>query len=308
LSGVDCDEEVRKEWAEKTDDYWVKDGEAVVTYDPRFYREFTEAEVEKHGPLSMMGCGCGGGHSWDSRDWDDGKGYRPKIKMTDEEIEAMGYVNEDRPISDGITYDSIEEFAEDWYGYKVRNGKFGRFTNPNAQWDWWQIGGRRSGKLTTKDGKKVDHGHMGEIAWRDMREFGEKSERKDWDDKNKVIAGRKLIPFDTFREATPDDIQAARDAYWAQPVLEDLNATYPKDFFTEWPPYFKPKDEYVKAGGESAITTFAFLGTDGKWQQRGDMGWWGCVSDEDDNWGNGFSELLDTVKPGQYVWVVDCHI
>jgi hypothetical protein len=69
---------------EEIDEYikdYDKDTKSVVIgpggkqYDPsdeQFYREPTKEELEKHG--KMMGSGVGGGLSWCSKDWKDGKG------------------------------------------------------------------------------------------------------------------------------------------------------------------------------------------------------------------------------------------
>lgn len=51
-------------------------------------------------------------------------------------------------------YTSLEEFAEDWYGYDGRDpekGRYGYWENPNAKWDWWEIGGRWSGMFNNKN-------------------------------------------------------------------------------------------------------------------------------------------------------------
>lgn len=41
---------------------------------------------------------------------------------------------------------TLEEFVHDWYGsrYYMQDGKWGRKTNPNNRWDWYQVGGRWS--------------------------------------------------------------------------------------------------------------------------------------------------------------------
>lgn len=56
--------------------YKDPDGNLHDPYEARFYREPTQEELDKHRPIGMGG---GGGISWDSRDWKDGRGYRPKI-------------------------------------------------------------------------------------------------------------------------------------------------------------------------------------------------------------------------------------
>lgn len=47
-------------------------------------------------------------------------------------------------------YDTIEKCVEDWFGYKTVDGKYGYYANPNAKWDWYQMGGRWQGMLKLK--------------------------------------------------------------------------------------------------------------------------------------------------------------
>lgn len=58
----------------------------------------------------------------------------------------------------------------------------------------------------------------------------------------------------------------------------------------------------------SDISSFAVL-EDGKWAERGSMGWWGM--DEDPDWDAVLSEWnkrLRAEKPTHFVTIVDCHI
>ena len=55
------------------------------------------------------------------------------------------------------------------------------------------------------------------------------------------------------------------------------------------------------------LVTFAIL-KDGHWAERGKMGWWACVSDANDNWEADSAKIRDTIRPEQWVAVVDCHI
>lgn len=56
--------------------------------------------------------------------------------------------------------------------------------------------------------------------------------------------------------------------------------------------------------------TFAFLGTDGEWHERGRMGWWGMVSDEQepDAWDAQLKDLIESVDADDWLVVVDVHI
>ncbi|QWY82820.1 hypothetical protein PP641_gp080 [Arthrobacter phage SilentRX] len=68
--------------------------------------------------------------------------------------------------------------------------------------------------------------------------------------------------------------------------------------------YLQKKDLEVCHG------TFAFLGTDGEWHERGRMGWFGMVSDEQepDVWDTQLKELIEKVDANDWLVVVDVHI
>lgn len=47
---------------------------------------------------------------------------------------------------------------------------------------------------------------------------------------------------------------------------------------------------------------------DGEWHDRGQLGWWGSVSNEKDDWPECLGALLSGIKPDEWVTVVDYHI
>lgn len=49
---------------------------------------------------------------------------------------------------------------------------------------------------------------------------------------------------------------------------------------------------------------------DGKWYEKGRMGWWGMVSGEkeQDVWNKQFTALIDGLSDDTILTVVDCHI
>lgn len=55
------------------------------------------------------------------------------------------------------------------------------------------------------------------------------------------------------------------------------------------------------------LSCFAVL-MDGKWYERGEMGWWAMVSNENKDWDQEFKKLLESLDPEKWVTVVDCHI
>ena len=63
-------------------------------------------------------------------------------KLQTEESKALELVN-DYPVK--AWYASFEAYCEDHRGYiQDSEGLWGYTYNPNAKWDWWQIGGRFS--------------------------------------------------------------------------------------------------------------------------------------------------------------------
>lgn len=157
VKDIDITEKCRKEFNEKTETrYQDPEGKLHDPYQDRFYRDPTEEETEKIGPFG--GTGCGGGITFSSRDWGDGRGYRPKVHFLPEgwqEIEVPTFETQ-----------SFVQWVEDYYGIKsVPSGenprtydehKFGYSlldtkgqvikvidrTNDRARWDWYQLGGR----------------------------------------------------------------------------------------------------------------------------------------------------------------------
>jgi len=69
------------------------------------------------------------------------------------------------------------------------------------------------------------------------------------------------------------------------------------------------KEEYVEQHARYCLTPFAVV-KDGKWFERGKMGWWGIVFDErnKDEWSEEFRKLFDDLPPDTLLTLVDCHI
>lgn len=62
-------------------------------------------------------------------------------------------------------YPTMDELAENYFGYRKKNGKYGYTHNPNAKWDWYSEGGRWGGYLINKDGRNTDCDLVTEIDW-----------------------------------------------------------------------------------------------------------------------------------------------
>lgn len=176
VQSIDRLQEAREEYASQTERrYKAPDGTLHEPYGDEFYREPTEEEIKSIGPIA--GTGCGGGISWTSKDWGDGRGYRAKIHFLPE-----GWEEVQLNASETKTF---AEFIEGWYGLpRLKIGqepdlhdahKWGWYrtdadgnvvelisrTNPNKKWDWYLLGGRWTGFFKMKPNVRGIQGRPG---------------------------------------------------------------------------------------------------------------------------------------------------
>jgi len=344
---IDKTEEARAKWESDT----VKrlrgpKGGDHSPYDDRFYRDPTPEETAKIGPIA----GTGGGHgmSWTSKDWGDGKGYRTKIRFVPDGFDEIELSRKD--------VEAFADFVAGYYGFEKtrdpskRKAKYGYVhvdvngaviravdrTNPNARWDWWQLGGRYSGRLQPKKG----------------REESAQTGKRSWTNEDKEIVG---VDSCQVCDLDLEAMQARRSAErleWINEIIAksdlsrgdvDRAIKANAEFHAEWLTLAEPRPrgaehtEWLKAKGElgevcakaravvwelpdvgdltveewihaaPAITSFAVV-KDGQWYEEGKMGWWAAVRDENPDWDQKFIELFASLRPDQYVSVVDCHI
>lgn len=188
---------------------------------------------------------------------------------------------------DGRTFD---EFVPDWCGAKKNEeGIYGRVTNPNAEWDWWVVGGRWKGTLLLKAGlRKVDTALAGDIDWNAMQ-------AQQVQEKHKRYQEWKALP-----DAEKDGVEARRRAILDGFGLIRSDEADDLDSMTE--------AEYVAKYGAAKAITFAYLDCEGKWHERADMGWFGMYGDKDTGYEAEWWNFVRSLPADQRVYVVDCHI
>ena len=100
----------------------------------------------------------------------------------------------------------------------------------------------------------------------------------------------KLLKESTSRQLS--DVE--KEAMWSDSRLEDFNKT---------------REQFIADEAEASIRTFAVV-KDGKWFERGKMGWFACVSDEKDEqtWNSIYSNLLRGLPDDTLLSLYDCHI
>ena len=238
---------------------------------------------------------------------------------------------------DKVKYPTLEVFAEKYHGYEGEDidgqARYGYYENPNAKWDWYQLGGRWSGLLKLKPGAQGDTGRKGlmgscanegasycdsakkgDIDFEAMRNEASDAATKRYDEAHAIIAGRTWMSWahicDTIKEGYggKDLWDARRAIYNSQEALKDLRAKFDNPF-SDLDEYLTPREKFIATARNAAGTTFAVL-KDGEWYEKGDMGWWGMVADEKDQdaWNEQFAKLIDDLSDDTLISVVDCHI
>lgn len=185
-------------------------------------------------------------------------------------------------------------------------------TNPNAKWDWFQIGGRWTGFLKLKPGAEggtgepgwVDCARKGDVDWEGMRSEAEK-EAAELYDRARALVPDDWAPWETVKEQFVS-IERAREVYNAQPQVMALREEEP---WYEVDSFLESRERYIELAGKSAVATFAIL-RDGEWIERGEMGWWAIISNDTgkENWCDKAWEIIQAVPDDELITIVDCHI
>lgn len=339
VQDIDITEEKRAEFARATRSVIrCPNGDLLSKYDDRFYRDPTDEERKEIGPLS--GTGWKNGFAYTSKDWGDGRGYRAKIHFVPEGHEAMevpfdnfrDYLRDYCHISELSIDHPLDLEEKHKYGYtRIVNGEVEKVinrTNPNAQWDWWVTGGRWSGFLKLKMGAIGELGEPGlmgsrandgpgradvaykcDIDFDGMRDEAGRKAAEKWDRADLACAGATWNTWQHVREVLhPGDIQAARDAYHAQPAKQAVEKALngPFEGIDE---FLTPRDEYIQQARDKATVAFAVV-QNGEWIAKGKMGWFGMSNGEGDvnEWNRKINEMLDALPDDTTITVIDCHI
>jgi hypothetical protein len=208
----------------------------------------------------------------------------------------------------------------DWNGGELGpNGDWGYMHNPNAKWDWFSVGGRWSGSLQLKDGcygkngqgglghpansdpGRADIALAGDVDWEGILNDHETKRADGWDNWASFITQETSI--EKYLAMPRED----KKLVWEH--LIEMNDTLTDEFQQAyWFTFdleYQIREEYI---GNRRALTFAFVDSEGKWSQRGQMGWWGYVSDENPDYDEMFWQFVESLPAEQKVYVVDCHI
>lgn len=209
-------------------------------------------------------------------------------------------------------YQTFEEYLENYCGYKKDEvlNKYGYWENPNAKWDWYELGGRWMGSLlidksdfkeyeaglgrpgvfnnsipnTPKNYLWVDICKIGLIKWDKMKEISKYELLK-----NEEIDG------DIWEIVTSDNHEKRTDYTWFKP-----------EYFKE---KYGNRENYIEY--QISFSTYAVITPDGKWHSPGDMGWFGCSSEKDEDnlkFHNDYHKNFIEPYKDKFIAIIDCHI
>ena len=218
-------------------------------------------------------------------------------------------------------YPNLEAYMKDYCGYRydAEEGAYGYYHNPNAEWDWYQVGGRWPYRFLVKedctsalprersvlmDGQYVRPAPVGyrwvsgarksDVQWELMKRLELKA----------AFAAYKAYKH-WFREgAIPSD---------APPFLR-----LTEDGIIDWGTMIYWKDDtlerYLNRKGLSRrdqypYSTYAMLGDQG-WESFGDIGWFGISANnmEEREWQDKIQAFLAGLPDETFLVSVDCHI
>ena len=233
-----------------------------------------------------------------------------------------------------------EEQVRDWSGsteFGIDDDGFYSMCsyNPDSKWDWYQLGGRWTGFFKMKpeveatgtvgrpgimtdpaeDGR-ADQAYKEDIDFEGMRMQAKGKAMEQYDRMLAATEGLDLpMSWEHCRD-TYEPIEVAREVYHKQPFIKaireaDLESGWLGPDATNY--YFlgqeDGREKFINRAVLNSLLTFAVL-KDGEWFERGRMGWWGMVGDEqdDEEWSQQFYDLLNNLSDDTLLSVYDVHI
>lgn len=211
----------------------------------------------------------------------------------------------------------IIDYCEEHRGYiQDSEGLWGYTYNPNAKWDWWQIGGRFSRNFLVKedledciisydrssgepDGapkgyKYVDAARKKDICWDLMKQLTVEEVEKGYQKCVAAFASNDPTGFGPLTKIVEDGI-----ASWGSMIYlkgETLDEFKARKGATDM-------DQYM-------ISSFAAIDRNGDWLGSGDMGWFGISTNDKEEraWNDELQTLMNEAQDDDFLVVVDCHI
>jgi hypothetical protein len=233
----------------------------------------------------------------------------------------------------------------DWNGgfECEETGNWGHWVNPNAKWDWYELGGRWRGFFKLKKGSKgiigksgglrnkqpkigyVDQALKKDIDFKGMKKEAAKQALERYNKVEYLFGGSipklqftwdYLINHEDFKNK---DRYELLKIYNNQEGLLKFNkiksennfSQEDKSFlnFLDLDDYQCTKKQFIQHHENSVLSTFAVL-KNGQWYEKGKIGWWGVAHNEkeQDQWNKEFDNLINDLEDNTLLSVYDCHV
>ena len=113
-----------------------------------------------------------------------------------------------------------------------------------------------------------------------------------------LVGGRWTGMLQLKTPVTQNDAGSGKPGLMTPANIDPLRADYARVGDIEW------EEDKTKA------LTYAFIDLEGKWNQRGEMGWWGCddLSRGTPDYDRVFWSFINSLPGEQRIYIIDCHI
>ena len=210
-------------------------------------------------------------------------------------------------------YRDFRQFAEEWAfaDWHEEQQAYGYYSNPDAQWDWYSIGGRWPCQLLVKDSctvyvpsefepgdadgdrrppkgyRWVSAARMKNIQWDAIRKH-HRAVLAERYSRLKDIFQTRVLPQGFYGKCEEDGIQLGGELIFRKDeTLEEYL------FRTDW---YRTR--------KYPMPTCNFLDLDGNWEGEASFGWNSYSQD----WEDALDDFLSGLSPEDVLVVVDCHI
>jgi hypothetical protein len=259
--------------------------------------------------------------------------YDQKYKVFDSKSFDSNYVFPEGSVKEEKKFceyfKTFEQYMEEWCGSESVDSemnRYGYWHNPKSKWDWYSVGGRWTGYFKPKHGafgklgksgafdNKPKEGWVDSIKIRDidlqaMFDEAAREANLEYDKVEQIAKGRNLPSWEKTVAECEKDYNKAREIYNSDPIHKEFSDAGIHVWGGLYETYRNSREEYVKMCVNRTMVPFAVL-KDGQIYEKGEMGWWGSVSDEkdQDKWNEEFWKLFNSVDPETVVTLLDCHI
>lgn len=189
-------------------------------------------------------------------------------------------------------FPTFEDFMEDFHGPRdEKTGRHGEWFNPNSQYDWYQLGGRFTGHLVLKPGRKGLLGGLGLCT---------------------AHAGPGRA--DQARKGDIDFAAMSRERYtgflaaWSELENEGRTSDRGAKRSRSVPGTITTRDQFLAyARKRSEVNAPVAIVIDGGWWGP----WWaadGLTEEAAIQWDAWYAELVESLPDDMLITVIDCHV